>query len=40
MIIVDEVHKCKGIDSAQTKGLMELDRSASKMLMTRNFTYK
>ena len=34
MIIVDEVHKIKNLQSAQATGLMNLDKSVRKMLMT------
>lgn len=31
MVIIDEVHKCKNIDSAQSKGIMNLDKNISKV---------
>lgn len=34
MIIIDEVHKCKNINSSQSKGILTLDPKASKMAMT------
>lgn len=34
MIAIDEVHKNKNLDSSQSKGIMELDKSASKVGMT------
>lgn len=34
MLIVDEVHKIKNLQSSQANGIMNLDRSISKMLMT------
>ena len=34
MLIVDEVHKISNLESAQAKGLLALDSSLSKMLMT------
>lgn len=35
MMVVDEVHKIKNMKSSQAIGLMHLDKSLSKMLMTR-----
>ena len=34
MIAIDECHKCKNIQSSQAKGIMALDKSASKIGMT------
>lgn len=34
MLIVDEVHKIKNLQSSQANGIMNLDKSISKMLMT------
>lgn len=34
MLIVDEVHKIKNLQSSQANGIMNLDKSVSKMLMT------
>ena len=35
MVVIDEVHKCKSPDSAQSKGILALDNNICKMAMTR-----